>query len=317
MEKVAKYDQLTPAIKKEMERLGIDDLRVGDMFIKVDGQYHCDYHCDIIRVIGFERKGKNGVYVQYQVAVNWEATEWGDNSDEKESNKFERTSLSQFKEYWTNDRRTSKLERGKTLKEYFEEAANIMTGKTSLTAYEATLLGEVSEERALMHKGSKEALIAMQQDLEARRSKVEVLKAFVGYEMERRHQELEKVQERMQEIMADFQKKITKIMKVITTIELYLGIDEELFQIQAGPKASATEPIQFRQAVLYMDEEIGHWESGGLDYTNITWFDEWLVKDSNYKKLLPEQKGMAVFRPRRNDKNYESNSWLEDAQKMH
>lgn len=317
MEKVAKYDQLTPAIKKEMERLGIDDLRVGDMFIKVDGQYHCDYHCDIIRVIGFERKGKNGVYVQYQVAVNWEATEWGDNSDEKESNKFERTSLSQFKEYWTNDRRTSKLERGKTLKEYFEEAANIMTGKTSLTAYEATLLGEVSEERALMHKGSKEALIAMQQDLEARRSKVEVLKAFVGYEMERRHQELEKVQERMQEIMADFQKKITKIMKVITTIELYLGIDEELFQIQDGPKASATEPIQFRQAVLYMDEEIGHWESGGLDYTNITWFDEWLVKDSNYKKLLPEQKGMAVFRPRRNDKNYESNSWLEDAQKMH
>ena len=64
-------------------------------------------------------------------------------------------------------------------------------------------------------------------------------------------------------------------MRVITTIELYLGINEELFCIQEGAKAHVDTPITFRQGVLYMDEEIGHWKDGGLDYTNIEWFDTW------------------------------------------
>ena len=43
----------------------------------------------------------------------------------------------------------------------------------------------------------------------------------------------------------------------------------------------------------------------GLDFRHIEWFDEWLIKADNYKRLLPEQKGVLVFRPRRYQKKYD------------
>lgn len=134
--------------------------------------------------------------------------------------------------------------------------------------------------------------------------KTELVRHFVIMEMNKRKAELEAVKDKLNGVLSIFKKKIEKVMRVITTIELYLGIDEELFQIQDGEKASKDEPITFRQQVLYMDEEIGHWENGGLDFTNIDWFDKWLVENDNYKKIVPEEKCLVVFRPRRNDKNY-------------
>jgi hypothetical protein len=100
-------------------------------------------------------------------------------------------------------------------------------------------------------------------------------------------------------------------MRVITSIELYLGVDEELHQIQEGEKAPATAPIHFRQMVLFIDEEVGVWEDGGLDFRDIGVFDEWLVKDQNYKKLIPERKGLLALRPRRYSKDYgkDSGAW--------
>ena len=96
---------------------------------------------------------------------------------------------------------------------------------------------------------------------------------------------------------------------------MYLGINEELFCIQEGAKAHVDTPITFRQGVLYMDEEIGHWKDGGLDYTNIEWFDTWLLENDNYKRLFPEEKGMLVFRPRRRAKNYDEKNPYGNAMK--
>jgi hypothetical protein len=314
MTQIKKYDQLTPEIKKALEAEQIDDLQVGDIFIADSDSYNVG---EIVRVIGFEHDKKYGVYVLYQSAVDWEGTEWSGRAMEysdgtTKADPHDRSSLHDFKHYHVQ--RNHKLERGKTVKQYYDEALAVINGKISTDVYKAPTTGAVSDDRAIMHKGSKEALVALQNDLEQRKNQAELLRAFVGYEMERRKQELEKIKAAVYEIVADFQKKIERIMRVITTIELYLGIDEELFQIQDGPKASATEPIQFRQAVLYMDEEIGHWEEGGLDFTNISWFDEWLVKDNNFKRLLPEQKGMLVFRPRRYKKDYRTDNALYEAE---
>lgn len=307
---IQKYEALSAAIKAAMQKEEIDDLQVGDMFISTDNSYIGE----ILRVKGFKNDKKFGVYVLVEYAKDWEGIKWGGTEYNDGEEHEKQYSLTDFKNYYlggsyeSSYHKAIKLERGKSVKEYYEEAMNIVAGKADITKYQLNELGEVNEDRALMHKGSKEALIALQEDLEKRSYQVSLLAAFVKYEMERKRRELDKIKEQLYGMVAEFQKKISKIMRVITTIELYLGINEELFQIQDGPKASATEPIQFRQAVLFMDEEIGHWEGGGLDFENISWFDEWLVKNENFKNLIPEQKGLLVFRPRRNEKEYEGDN---------
>ena len=47
----------------------------------------------------------------------------------------------------------------------------------------------------------------------------------------------------------------------------YLGIEEELFQLQAGQTADENEPLTLRQKVLFMDEEVGILDDQGLDWT--------------------------------------------------
>jgi len=43
---------------------------------------------------------------------------------------------------------------------------------------------------------------------------------------------------------------------------------------------------------------------GGLDWTEIEKFDEWLLKKENYKKIIPEEKGVVVLKVRRSAKDY-------------
>lgn len=219
-------------------------------------------------------------------------------------------SFRDFKQHFLNG--AKKIEYGKTIKEYWDEAQDLIAGKISMEAYayKDTENDPISSETALISKSSKASLTVMQRDLEERRNKAELIRKFVGIEMQRRKQELDKIKDELKGVLEVFNKQIKKIMRVITTIELYLGIDEELFQIQEGPLAPADTPISFRQLVLYMDEEIGHWKDGGLDFQDIKWFDEWLITDNNYKTLIPEEKGMVVFRPRRFEKDYGNDPWV-------
>lgn len=98
------------------------------------------------------------------------------------------------------------------------------------------------------------------------------------------------------------QTQLTKIKKMIGVIELYLGVAEEIYQIREGTPAPASEPISIRQLILYMDEETGIYEGGGIDCTNVDEFDAWLLKDNHLDVVLPERKGMVVLCPSRQDK---------------
>lgn len=306
---LTKYDPLTPEVIKAFEKEGIEDLKVGDIFIKDERD-----EVIVFKIVKFEITKEYGVYVHIHTAMNTEGTEWDSNRHYSDGEKFDdRYSVHDFKEYYI--KRSIKLPGEKTVKEFYEEALDLITGKTSPTIYEDHTSDKVNTETGLIHKNSKEALLIIQKDLEEKRKYAELVHAFVGLEMARKRQELEKIREAMYGVLAEFNKKIKKIMRVITTIELYLGIDEELFQIQEGPAASENVPITFRQGLLYMDEEIGHWKGGGLDYNDIKWFDEWLIKDNNFKKCFPEQKGVIVFRPRRERKDYGGNDWYSNAQK--
>lgn len=289
MDNIQKYN-LSPAVIEAINQHA-PDLKVGDTFIK-DGSYGVE----VYRVKGFtevEHGNNTFTYVIYERATDWDITEW----EEK------RTSISDFKQYYLKQ---TKLPEGTTPKEWLEEAKKLIAGELDMSVYEDADSDSLNSNTALMNKSSKTALIAVQEQLEIKRKRVEMVHAFVAFEMAKKKAELEKIKKDLYGVMAVFQKKISKIMAVIATIELYLGINEDIFQLQDGEKASADDPICFRQMILFMDEEMGYWKNGeGLDFSNIDWFDEWLVKDGNFKKLIPESKGMVVFKPRRYDRRYD------------
>lgn len=97
---------------------------------------------------------------------------------------------------------------------------------------------------------------------------------------------------------------ITRINKVIHTLEIYLGINEDIVQIQEGINASAKEPICFRQKLLYMDTEMADPYNEGIDFEHIDKFEDWLLEENSYHKKpnyqvsIPEEKCVAAFRVR-------------------
>lgn len=289
-----KYSPLPENITIALTKLGLDDFRIGDIFISVES-----HSCSVYRVcdVGFFNEyNESTLMVKYQESIDWECTEWG---------KIKQTDADNFRSYYGR----FKLDRNITFATARQEALDLIDGKIDISIYEDSTSDNISSETALISKHAKQGLQAVQQHLEQKKAKAELIKVMVSYEMERKRRELDKVRDKLSGVLTVFKKKIEQIMKVICTIELYLGINEEIFQIQDGEKASADEPIQFRQMVLYMDEEIGHWKNGGLDFKNIDWFDKWLIEKDingklNYENLLPEKKGVVVFRPRRTSKDY-------------
>lgn len=295
---IKRFEQFPPKVKAIIEKEGAD-IVVGAMYIAA-GQYRRNDTVIRISKIVFVKKTKwreEHVMVHFDHATNWECTKWS---------QYGSSEVSQFNENY--------IRLTKPIAEYLKEVQEIIDGKLSIDHFRDKESDTLSSGTALISKNSKQGLMAIQGHLEEKKKGVEVLAAVMGFEMERRKQELDKIKEKLYGVVAEFKKKITKIMRVITTIELYLGIDEEIFQVQDGPRASADTPISFRQQVLYMDEEIGHWKDGGLDFTDIKWFDEWLIKKENFKRLCPEEKCVLVFRPRRNRKDYGGDPW-EDAMK--
>lgn len=160
------------------------------------------------------------------------------------------------------------------------------------------------EETGLVHNGSKLALQGMYGIVEVQAKKLELLKNMSMVLIEQQKSKLDIVKRKMEAQITIFRKQMTKIMKVIGMIELYLGIEEELWQLQEGEPADINCPLSLRQLVLYADEELGNCDDGGIDYSKLHLFDEWLIKDNNYKTLLPEERGIVAIKPRRYSKEY-------------
>lgn len=102
------------------------------------------------------------------------------------------------------------------------------------------------------------------------------------------------------------QDKLTLMQEGIWTMNLYLGRDEEITQLAEGAPAPAGTPIHVRQQVLAMDEESAiNAEGGGIDFRNVTAFDEWVTSDpAHLDQLLPEPRGVVAIMARRTDVDY-------------
>jgi hypothetical protein len=263
------------------------------------GKWYLLHNRDTFRVvqiidIKYDHKYDHVIF-ELNESSNWDCTEF-------ESSSLYLSDL----HYYQIEELTDGLE---GFKKYRQESLSLIAGEIPIETYTDNSSDSINNEFALIGKSSKEMLVSMERQLEEKRKHADMVAKFVSYEMEKKKRELESIKEKMNEILVSFKEKIKKIQRVIVTIELYLGINEEIHQIKQGQPASIDEPITFRQMVLYMDEEMGVWEDGGLDFSDIEFFDEWLLKNNNFQSLVPEQKCVVVFRPRRRSKHYTDDAW--------
>lgn len=287
---------------EQVSKLGIT-YEVGDIFMKHGGENYIRIHeieavekSEWVKGKRKRIKGQYGYQIHYGVAANWECTEWRDDYGSNE--------LEKFHDEYGHCKITVPIA------SIFEEALLVIEGKKSISDYEEKNLKSEENETGLMHSKSKDTLVILKNDLEQRSKHLEMIKGAVTFEMEKRKQELNNIKDKLGLVLKDFYKKIKRIEKIIFTIELYLGINEDIVQIQEGNKADVNEKIHFRQSVLFMDEEVGDPEDDGIDFNKIQDFDDWLCRKENYKKVIPEAKGVVVIRVRRDDKHYVDNPFI-------
>lgn len=191
-----------------------------------------------------------------------------------------------------------------SLEEYKRDVQALIEGKLTLDDFQNSK--DISDETALMQTQSKEYLQSVEKSLDSMKQRAEVIRRGVQIEIEKRKKELEQFTRGLGDIVEKMEEQINTVRKVIATIELYLGINEDIIQIQEG--APSSETIHFWQNTMFIDEEVGNPLDGGLDFERIDEFDEWLLqyskyyKKKNYEVLIPQSKGLCVLRVRRETK---------------
>lgn len=168
-----------------------------------------------------------------------------------------------------------------------------------------------STELATANKKLKEELITYSHKMEILANQAEeiqtVLKCYVEHKKSLLNEQLKSFNNQL----SQYKSKIREINQMISMIELYCGIEEEVRTITVGQPASVDTKISIRQKILFMDEECavsdvyGHLEDG-FDYNNIDDFCAWLKDNHNRDQVIPEQKAIVVLKPRRYNKDYKN-----------
>ena len=157
----------------------------------------------------------------------------------------------------------------------------------------------------LMYIGDKATLVALRDEL----TNVQSVAAMVRYHAmcvaDEMHRQLSVKIEKMNKMVAGMRRQIERLDYVIQTIETYAGIKEDVRVIRQGLPADGSFPVVIRQAVIYLDEEMALLDPE-FDWQKLGSFNDWLVQDDNYKKLLPDVKSIVAIKPRRRDKVYTS-----------
>lgn len=216
----------------------------------------------------------------------------------------------------------------------FEERINHIE-ETGLLPFDDVLkLGDGSDEskgtasNALMGFDSQKYLQQQHNSMAVRKNDADIIKSSMNRKIQLKTEEVElmlakkkadlvAVMSKLNDTIAIFKKEMSKIYRLITTLEIYMGVDEQVIQIAEGEPANKDTPISLRQMQLYMDEEFGEFKEGGLDHRNIEDFDAWLIDTKNFQKVVPEEKCVVIIRPRRHMKHYSDHPFVNaEMQKM-
>lgn len=262
--------------------LGGKPLQRGDLFINKDGEYY--------RVAGFGKKKYEGDDQPTPLVKleTWDGEKWYDRSEKNPRD---------WKSYY--ERECVRLE--KSIEDTEAEAVQMMAHPEVMDEQP-----DNADERALMATGSKDYVLQVKASLDEKRAVVQRLQYVMNRKLARFHG----IERRLLD-------QLRVVHKVIGMIELYLGVHEEIVQIQEGAPAPAREPLSLRQAVLFMDEECGdprpkRTGQRGIDFQSVEDFDKWLLASpANLRRVLPELKGVVAIRPSRQDRTYSNNPWID------
>ena len=202
-----------------------------------------------------------------------------------------------------------------SLKEYY--TAVILPIDTIKNCAERLLRGESIEDMAsssdastaLVDMKSKDTLIRVKEETEKAVAVANQIQAYAQSLIAIQKAQLDKIVSAFNDKICKMRSEVSNLLYVISTIELYAGIEEEVIQIHSGESAPIDAPLVIHQAVLYMDEELALIDDE-FDYHKEGFFNEWLVKDGNYKKVLTEERCIMACKPRRTDKTYNDDTFL-------
>ena len=163
----------------------------------------------------------------------------------------------------------------------------------------------------LMHLGDKRTLAALKRQTEKVMKVAEMVHRHAKCIVDDMHRSMMERVKKMDGMMKRMRTQIERLDYVIQTIETYAGIKEDIVTVRTGIPGDEDVPVVIRQAVIYMDEEMALIDPE-FDWQKIKSFDEWLVKDDNYKTLLPDIKSIVAIKPRRYDKKYSDGETVAD-----
>lgn len=204
----------------------------------------------------------------------------------------------------------------------FEEKMNYVEETGKLPFDDVLQIGDSRGEsekettNALMGFDSQKYLQKTHMEMAVRKNEADIIKSSMTRKVVLKKEEMEMALEKkkmglaaimnkLNDTVAIFKKEMSKIYRLIATLEIYMGVDERIIQIAEGEPAPEDCPISLRQMLLYMDEECAEFlEMEGLDHRYIEKFDQWLVDSGKYDRLVPEEKCVVVMRPRRYMKHY-------------
>lgn len=170
-----------------------------------------------------------------------------------------------------------------------------------------------SSTTALATKHDQQTLLAMSDSLDAKHHELQCISDMAQLIIKQQQDKLQNVLKQFNQHLQVIKKQLTVVMKAIALLELYMGEKTEIVQLTDG-EVSKSETLSIRQLTLYMDEEMcdykDYWSSNGADYHDIEEFDKWLTVTSNRDKVIPEDLSVVVFKPRRFDKRYASDSMV-------
>lgn len=143
--------------------------------------------------------------------------------------------------------------------------------------------------------------------------KIEKQKQELNKIIENEKNKIAEIHEKLNEQIAILNRKVKQLNKIIATLEVFSGINEDIIQLQSGESANIDEPVMLYQSLMFADEEFGdlnYYEQlvesndTSIDAPILDKFENWLISSKSYNKILPTQRCIVALRPRRSNKDY-------------
>lgn len=162
---------------------------------------------------------------------------------------------------------------------------------------------------ALMTNNDKLNIIL--QDNQLLEDKILSVQSFMKSKIEEMNQIMRKKIDTLNPIIKSLNKTIHTIKNIVNVLNAYVGEGVEVKHVCIGTPAPESVELSIRQRILFMDEEVAivNSDGQGLDYKDKDTFYEWLKEPKNRDIVLPEEKCVVVFKPKRFNHRYSNNSY--------